>query len=49
MSDVALQGWWTISAECFMTALRRVHAGEDPDMVYAEFYANSDVERPGDE
>lgn len=25
--------------------LRRAHAGEDPDLLYAEEYANSEVER----
>ncbi len=39
-----LRGWWTMSGECFIEALRQAHAGEDPEMVYAEWYANSDVE-----
>lgn len=38
-------GWWAISGEAFLTALRRAYAGEDPDLIYAEQYANSDVER----
>ena len=38
-------GWWTISGEDFLEALRRVEAGEKPDLVYAEYYANSDVEK----
>lgn len=42
MSDL---GWWTISGETLLDALRAVADGEDPDMVYAELYANSDVER----
>ena len=37
-----MDGWWCISSESFITALRRAAAGEDPDLVYAEFYANSD-------
>jgi hypothetical protein len=37
-------GWWTISGEAFLDALRRAHAGEDPDLLYAEHYANSDPE-----
>lgn len=41
-------GWWTISGVDLLDMLRRAHAGEDPDLVYAEAYANSDVERPGD-
>jgi hypothetical protein len=33
-------GWWTISGEALLDALRRVAAGESPDLVYAELYAN---------
>lgn len=36
-------GWWTISGEDFMEAMKRTHAGEDPDLVYAEYYANSEI------
>lgn len=36
-------GWWTISGESLMEMLRAVHEGGDPDMVYAEHYANSQV------
>ena len=28
--------WWAISEDAFLDALRRVAAGEDPDLVYAE-------------
>jgi hypothetical protein len=35
-------GWWTISGEALLAMLRRVADGEDPDLVYAEEYANSD-------
>jgi len=35
-----------MSGECFLEALRRANAGEDPDLLYAEWYANSDIERP---
>lgn len=34
-------GWWAISGEALLDMLRRTHAGEDPDVVYAEEYANS--------
>lgn len=34
-------GWWAISGDALMAALRRVAAGEDPDLIYAELYANS--------
>lgn len=37
--------WWHISDTDIMTMLHRVADGEDPDMVYAEFYANSEVTR----
>ena len=39
-------GWWTISGDAFLEALRRVHEGEDPDAIYAEWYANSEHEYP---
>lgn len=39
-------GWWTISGDDLLEALRRAHVGEDPDLVYAEMYANSEVETP---
>jgi hypothetical protein len=39
-----LTGWWSIDSEELMTMLRRVEAGESADLVYAEFYANSDHE-----
>lgn len=41
--------WWTISGAALLAALRRAHEGEDPDMVYAELFANSTVERPADD
>lgn len=36
-------GWWAISGEALLGMLRRVQSGEDPDLVYAEEYVNSDV------
>ena len=41
MSDNDTLGWWSISGAAFMEALHRAHAGDAPDMVYAELYANS--------
>lgn len=35
-------GWWAISGEAMLDALRRVEAGESPDLVYVELYANSE-------
>jgi hypothetical protein len=34
--------WWTICEADFLRALRRVAAGESPDLVYADLYANSE-------
>ena len=41
-------GWWCISGEALVALLRRAAAGEDPDLLYAEAYANSRIERPGE-
>lgn len=43
MTDDSL-GWWTISGEALLAALHRAKDGDDPDVVYAELYANSDHE-----
>lgn len=37
-------GWHVISGESLLGMLRRAAAGEDPDMVYAEEWANADHE-----
>lgn len=42
-------GWWTISGEALLAALHRVAAGDNPDLVYAELYANSEHDQPSDE
>jgi hypothetical protein len=42
-------GWWTISGEALLDLLRRCHDGEDPDLVYAEAYANCDHDPGGSE
>ena len=44
-----MMGWWTISGEGLLDLLRRAHAGEDPDLIYAEEYANSEHEYPEEE
>jgi len=36
-------GLWVIHGETLIQALRRTHEGEDPDIVYAELYANADL------
>lgn len=38
-------GWWAIAGDELIDLLRRAHAGESPDLLYAEAYANSDHER----
>lgn len=38
-------GYWAISGEAFKEAMQRANAGEDPDLLYAEFYANSVIEK----
>jgi hypothetical protein len=42
-------GWWVIAGGVLLDGLRRAAAGEDPDVVYAELYANADQERPGED
>lgn len=37
-------GWWVMSGGDFLFALRRAANGEDPDLIYAEQYANSEIE-----
>lgn len=37
-------GWWSISGEALLDLLRRAHDGEDPDLLYAEEYANAERE-----
>lgn len=34
-------GYWAISGEALLTALRDAHAGGDPDLLYTELYANT--------
>lgn len=40
-----MNGWWVIRGEEILAMLRRVEAGENPDLVFTEAYANSEVER----
>lgn len=42
-------GWWSISGEALLGMLQRVADGEDPDLVYAEEYANCTVTDYGKE
>lgn len=36
--------WWSISGEAILAMLYRVANGEDPELVYVEFFANSEIE-----
>jgi hypothetical protein len=38
------QVWWAICGGDFLAALRAVAAGENPDIIYAEYLANCVVE-----
>jgi hypothetical protein len=42
MTDPPELPWHVIHGDTLMQLLRRCHAGEDPELVYAEEYANSD-------
>lgn len=50
MTAAADLGWLAISAETVLDSLRRVGAGENPDLVFAELWANTDeaTETPDD-
>jgi hypothetical protein len=37
-------GWWAISGDSLLAALHRAHDGEDPDLLFAELYANTTKE-----
>jgi len=39
-------GWFAISGEALLDSLRRASEGENPDVIYAEVYANSTTEAP---
>lgn len=36
-------GWWTIHGSTLLVALHDVAQGNDPDVVYAELYANAEI------
>ena len=38
------RGWWVISGVDFANAMTRAASGEDPDLLYAEYYANGDIQ-----
>lgn len=37
---VTALGWWVIKGEDLLDLLKRAAAGEDPDLLYAETFAN---------
>lgn len=37
-------GWWIIHGNNLLTALHMVAQGDDPDLVYAEMYANAEID-----
>lgn len=37
-------GWWIIHGSNLLTALHMVAQGDDPDLVYAELYANAEID-----
>jgi hypothetical protein len=42
-------GWHTIPGELLLASLHRVARGEDPDLLYAELWANAEHERPSED
>lgn len=36
--------WWVLPAASLREMLQRVAGGEDPDLIYIEYYANCSVE-----
>ena len=38
----AAEEWWCINGQELLDALRRVSNGDDPDIAYAELFANSE-------
>jgi len=40
-----VSGWWVISDDALLGMLRRCADGENPDLVFAEEYANCDHEQ----
>lgn len=35
--------WWTINGQVILDALVRAHLGDDPETVYLELFANSEI------
>jgi hypothetical protein len=39
-------GWHVLSGEHLLDLLRRAHAGENPDLLMVELWANAEREKP---
>lgn len=48
MAQAPVPTWWIIDGDTLLHMMCRVANGEDPDLVYAEEYANSEHEYPSD-
>ena len=49
---MAERGWWTIHGDDLISMMQRSAKGEDPELIYTEYYANSvhhDYDENGDE
>jgi hypothetical protein len=36
--------WWVLNGQCFLEAMQRARAGENVDLLYLEYYAQSERE-----
>ena len=48
MAQIRGLGWWVLSGDDLLAMLREVAEGHDPDLVYAEHYANAEIEDYGE-
>ncbi len=48
-SELKGLGWWTISGEALLEALKAVAEGDDPDVVYAELCQFGEVGKAPDD
>lgn len=40
-----MPSWYVLCSEALQELLERAHAGEDPELLLIELYANSDVDK----
>jgi len=43
MGESPADQYWAINGQVMLDALHRCHAGEDPETMYLELFANSDT------